>query len=209
MLVASTFVREVHREWTRPSDEEAFVYCTFQNNKRGWVSKESLHSTRPDLSMAAYTPHRSRDAGRRTKPTSNETRWFQLVPTADAPTLLVKEGVDVTSPYWHDWHAQFCEWEHRIGQLEVHYARLAAHVPSFPSSMVTRSASTDGEGVAHVPHRNDVDDGASFDLEAFVTQHSFSEVAYPVDGPRMVVDHLREDACVGPFHPNPTQSLVA
>ena len=149
-LVASSFVREVHQEWTRVGDEQSFVYCTFRNRKRGWVTKESLLSARPDLARAIHAGDwgKMRDGGRtKAKPVTNESVWFEMV-HPDEPDQPLHE---VAPP---DWKERLHDCERRVWQLEVHYAVLLAQF----------ATSTAG------------DQSPSFDLDAFVTQHSFSEV---------------------------------
>ena len=161
--MASSFVRGVHREWTRPCDETSFVYCTFGNNKRGWVTKDSLVLARPDLADAVHTStwQKMRDGGRvKAKPLTSDCVWFHIV-HPDEPDQPVHDAVETP-----DWRARFHECEMRVSKLELDYAKLLTCV-YLPQPTSSQLFATPGVGT----------DMSTFDLDAFVAQHSFSEVA--------------------------------
>lgn len=182
-LVASSFVREVHREWTRTDDEQTFVYCTFANNKRGWVAKESFASTRPDLSSAIETGRWSkmREGGRmKAKPLTNESNWFQIVHPDEPNQPVHAHAPPVES---HDWMGLFKECEQRVCQLELSYSMLLSYINMQTSRPTTHSGDATIDSTSHsdsdhaVRLVSDAESTSGFDLEEFVRQHSFSEVS--------------------------------
>ena len=203
-LISSSFVRDVHVEWTRPDcDERSFVYCTFMNNKRGWVSKDSILSTRPDLSLKIATKKWSkmRDGGRmKARPTTDDVTWFRIV-HPDAPNQPVHDDV---VPLERRGSAHELTLVARVYQLEVNYATLlnlivsgnthhtftsessvSTHQSAFTGKKSTITCEEDTECHAsevYGEHSSScviTEDEETFDLDAFVTMHSFSEVSTP------------------------------
>ena len=173
-LVAASFVRDVHREWTRADDEQTFVYCTFVNNKRGWVSKDSLVSARPDLAGAIDRGlwSKMRDGGRiKAKPLTTASHWFHIVHPDDPNQPVHASNTPSVPPSEsHDWAGVWYGYEQRVCELERNYSMLLAYLNvQTPTTRTSDEEATNdtGEYVAPTP---------TFDLEEFVKQHSFSEL---------------------------------
>jgi len=182
-LIAASFVRDMHREWTRTDDEQTFVYCTFGNNKRGWVSKDSLVSARPDLAGAIDRGlwSKMRDGGRiKAKPLTTASHWFHIVHPDDpnqpvhssnTPSNAPSNAPSIPPSESHDWAGVWYGYEQRVCELERNYSMLLAYLNvQTPTTRTSDDESTSytGEYVASA---------SAFDLEEFVKQHSFSEVS--------------------------------
>ena len=182
--IAASFVRDVHREWTRADDEQTFVYCTFGNSKRGWVSKDSLVSARPDLAGAIDRGlwSKMRDGGRiKAKPLTTASHWFQIVHPDDPNQPVHASNTPSNTPSIppsdsHDWAGVWYGYEQRVCELERNYSMLLAYLNvQTPTTRCTLTS--DEESTSYTVEYVASASASAFDLEEFVKQHSFSEVS--------------------------------
>jgi len=180
--IASSAVRDMHRLWTRPMDAKVFVYCTLTNGRCGWATMDSLQRARPDLSARIEAGNWDpKPVGQRlkAKPHTDRCTWFHVVhPDEPPPPPLPPPQPPSLAFDAATMDERLRNFSARMHQLETHCAQLWAYVHAYTSSL---------PAVSNVPtHALPADDegtSASFDLDAFVAQHSFSDVDAPHPSP--------------------------